>query len=93
MQIFALDSETLTAHTDSLRADAAGLEPLPVTPVPSGYPFTAFYEAYMSATEAADQRGKEVAREAYRVARCMEATWEAANNVDANTGKCLGGLL
>ncbi|OFT82942.1 hypothetical protein [Corynebacterium sp. HMSC29G08] len=93
MDTFALDSHTVTSHTDSLRADAAALNPLPGTSFPSFYPFTAFHEAYAAAASAAETRAQQVRDEARRVAAFMDLTVTAANTVDGNTSKGLGGLL
>ena len=93
MNTFALDSDTVTAHTDALRADAEALAALPRVPVPSFYPFSGFHAGFTAATAAEEKRSQEVRDEARRVAAAMDLTVLAADTVDGNTSAGLGGML
>ena len=93
METFALDAHTVFAHTDSLRADAGALKPLPHVPVPSGFPFEVFHAAYRTAIDAAERRAQQVRDEARRIAANMETTVYAADSVDGATSAGLGALL
>lgn len=85
MTVFELESTTVHALTDALRADADRLNMLVEPPLPTKSSH-AFYNAIVTtAIDDANTRAGELRTEARRIAAVMDLTVDAAANVDAGT--------
>lgn len=93
MTCFTLHAATVTAHTTSLRADAAALQPLPTPPVPASGWFAEYRRALDEALSVANERACAITAEALRLADAMELTLQAADSVDSTVSAELGGML
>ena len=93
MTIFQLDSATVAARTDSLRADAANLHPLHDVAVPDAWPLGDFRAAVSHAIAKANADADALRGEARRIAAAMDLAVEAAASVEASTCQRLGATL
>lgn len=93
MNVFELDSRTVSAHTDALRHDAAALHPLAQPPLELSGPAAQFGAAVTAAIEAANRSAADLVAETYRLASAMDLAAHAADSVDGATSHCLGAML
>lgn len=93
MNLFELNSETVSAHTTLLRKDAEALRPLSEITIPESSPSSLYRAAVAEAFQTANHRAEQFREEALRIADVMDLTVTAADNVDGSTCDTLGGLL